>query len=69
MLLHLDTLAPPARQEPDDDLSLAACDGQSLARMLSDFERAQLASPGTPDAELVIQLAKDTLNELGLQPA
>jgi len=37
--------------------------------MLSDFERAQLASPGTPDAELVIQLAKDTLNELGLQPA
>jgi hypothetical protein len=38
-------------------------------RILSDLERAQLASPGTPDAELVIRLAKDTLDELGLQPA
>lgn len=36
--------------------------------MLSDFERAQLASPGTPDAELVVRLARDTLDELTLQP-
>jgi hypothetical protein len=37
--------------------------------ILSDLERAQLASPGTPDAELVVRLAQDTLDELGLQPA
>lgn len=37
--------------------------------MLSDFERVQLASPGTPDAELVVQLAQETLDDLGLEPA
>lgn len=36
--------------------------------MLSDFERAQLASPGTPDTELVVGLVEDTLGELGLAP-
>jgi hypothetical protein len=37
-------------------------------RTLSDFELAQLASPGTPDAKLVVQLARDTLDELTLEP-
>jgi hypothetical protein len=35
---------------------------------LSDLELARLDSPGTPDAQLVIQLAQRTLDELDMQP-
>ncbi len=35
---------------------------------LSDLEEARLDSPGTPDAQLVIQLAQRTLDELAMQP-
>jgi hypothetical protein len=35
---------------------------------LSDLELARLESPGTPDAQLVVQLAQRTLDELGTQP-
>jgi hypothetical protein len=35
---------------------------------LSDLELARLEAPGTPDAELVIQLVQRTLDELAMQP-
>lgn len=36
--------------------------------LLSDLELARLESPGTPDAQLVVQLAQRTINELGMEP-
>jgi hypothetical protein len=36
--------------------------------MLSDLEHAQSASPGTPDADLVVGLMRDTLDDLRLVP-
>ncbi|MFG2056138.1 ImmA/IrrE family metallo-endopeptidase [Micromonospora sp. NPDC048930] len=36
--------------------------------LLSDLELARLDSPGTPDAQLVIQLAQRTLDEMAMQP-
>jgi hypothetical protein len=35
---------------------------------LSDLDLARLDSPGTPDAQLVIQLAQRTLDELAMEP-
>jgi hypothetical protein len=35
---------------------------------LSDLELAQLDNPGVPDAQLVVQLAQRTLDELAMQP-
>lgn len=35
---------------------------------LSDLEVARLESPGTPDAQLVIELAQRTLDELAMEP-
>lgn len=34
----------------------------------SDLELARLESPGTPDSQLVVELAQDLLRELGLEP-
>jgi hypothetical protein len=39
-----------------------------MRRHLSDLERARLKRPGIPDDQLVIQLARRTLDELGLVP-
>ena len=40
----------------------------NMTRPLSDLEQARLGSPGTPDTQLVIQLAQRTLDELAMEP-
>jgi hypothetical protein len=42
--------------------------GNKMSASLSELELARLESPGTPDAQLVIELAQRTLDELAMQP-
>src|SRR5689334_1801264 len=40
----------------------------NMTRLLSDLERARLESPGEPDANQVVRLARRALAELDMEP-